>query len=314
MAMLTHVSSSSLKRTVIAVAMLILVAGSAESASVTLAWDANSEPDLAGYVVHYGTASGVYGSVVDVGNGTTYAVSGLTPGQQYFFAVDAYNTGGMHSALSAEASTTVAYPAVARVTVTPTTANLIVGATTNLTAQAYDAANNPLSVPLTWSTANSALVTLSATTGTAVTIMAAAAGNTSVMVSSGSAFATTSVTVTAAPAVSRVAITPASATLVPAQTQQFVAIAYDASNAAISGVPFTWTTSSASVAPLSTSSGSTVSITAQSAGTATLTATAATNGTFAQATVTVAAAPTITLVTVTPSSPTVALGWRQTLT
>jgi hypothetical protein len=33
---------------------------------VTLAWDANTEPDLAGYKVHYGTASGSYTTSVDV--------------------------------------------------------------------------------------------------------------------------------------------------------------------------------------------------------------------------------------------------------
>jgi len=33
---------------------------------VTLAWDANTEPDLAGDKVHYGTASGSYTASVDV--------------------------------------------------------------------------------------------------------------------------------------------------------------------------------------------------------------------------------------------------------
>ena len=49
---------------VLLVALLISVWARAEQ--VTLAWDANTESDLAGYKVHYGTASGSYTTSVDV--------------------------------------------------------------------------------------------------------------------------------------------------------------------------------------------------------------------------------------------------------
>ncbi len=54
-----------------AVLVLGLASASAlEASPVTVAWDANSEPD--GYVVYYGTAPGVYTVSVDVGNQTSW--------------------------------------------------------------------------------------------------------------------------------------------------------------------------------------------------------------------------------------------------
>jgi len=61
------------------------------SASVSVSWNSNTEPDLAGYQVYYGTQSGNYGVVIDVGNVTEYTVSGLEVGKSYYFAVTAYD-------------------------------------------------------------------------------------------------------------------------------------------------------------------------------------------------------------------------------
>ena len=41
------------------------------AATVTLAWDANTESDLKGYIIHYGTTSGVYSEIVDVANNSS---------------------------------------------------------------------------------------------------------------------------------------------------------------------------------------------------------------------------------------------------
>jgi hypothetical protein len=81
-------------------------AGPALAADVTLAWDANTESDLAGYKVYYGTASGVYGTPITIGTQTTYTVTGLPPGT-YYFAVTAYNTSGLESGYSNEVSQTI---------------------------------------------------------------------------------------------------------------------------------------------------------------------------------------------------------------
>jgi hypothetical protein len=74
--------------------------------TVTLAWDPILQPDLAGYRVHRGTASGDYTQTTDVGNTTRTVISNLTDGTTNYFAVTAYNTAGLESAPSNE----VAYP------------------------------------------------------------------------------------------------------------------------------------------------------------------------------------------------------------
>jgi hypothetical protein len=78
------------------------VQAAAGMVQATLEWDANSEPDLAGYKLHYGTACGNYTSVVDVGNQTTYTLSGLTAGTTYYITATAYNTAGLDSTYSNE--------------------------------------------------------------------------------------------------------------------------------------------------------------------------------------------------------------------
>ena len=60
----------------------------------------NSEPDLAGYYLWLGVASGVYTQMLDVQNQTTMTLSDLEQGTEYFFAVSAYNTAGQASLLS----------------------------------------------------------------------------------------------------------------------------------------------------------------------------------------------------------------------
>ncbi len=69
---------------------------------VTLEWDPNTEPNLAGYRLYVGTASGVYDSSIDSGLATTCAVPGLLSGHTYYFAATARNTSGAESAKSNE--------------------------------------------------------------------------------------------------------------------------------------------------------------------------------------------------------------------
>lgn len=56
---------------------------------VTLQWTAAAT--ATGYKVKYGTASGVYGTTLDVGNVTGYTVTGLTNETPYYFVITAYN-------------------------------------------------------------------------------------------------------------------------------------------------------------------------------------------------------------------------------
>lgn len=80
----------------------LVIAAPARAATVEITWNANTEPDLAGYKVKYGQSPGVHGTVVDVGNATTHTVSGLTAGAVYYFVVTAYDTSTNESGPSIE--------------------------------------------------------------------------------------------------------------------------------------------------------------------------------------------------------------------
>jgi hypothetical protein len=100
----------------IAAALLIIQASLVsplQAAQVQLSWNApttNADgtplTDLAGYKVYYGQASKNYTFVVNVGNQSTYTVTGLQDGQTYYFAVRAYDTSGNESTFSNEVNLT----------------------------------------------------------------------------------------------------------------------------------------------------------------------------------------------------------------
>lgn len=77
------------------------------AAQVTLAWNANTENDLAGYRIHHGTTSGSYSVHIDVQNSTSHTVTGLVVGQTYYFAATAYDAAGNESGYSNEVRYTV---------------------------------------------------------------------------------------------------------------------------------------------------------------------------------------------------------------
>ena len=62
-----------------------------------MAWDPVPDPDVNGYLVYYGTATGVYTQSANVGNVTQTTISGLTDCTNYFFAVKASDTSGNQS-------------------------------------------------------------------------------------------------------------------------------------------------------------------------------------------------------------------------
>jgi hypothetical protein len=82
----------------------------AYSADVTLAWDANNDPDLDGYKVYYGSSSGNYSNSIDVGNVLEHTISGLQEGVTYYFAAKAYDTNDNESGFSEEITYTIAAP------------------------------------------------------------------------------------------------------------------------------------------------------------------------------------------------------------
>jgi hypothetical protein len=76
--------------------------------NITLAWNANSETNLAGYKLYYGTTSGIYTKSNVVALVTTSTISNLVAGATYYFAATAFTTTAQESAFSTEVSWTMA--------------------------------------------------------------------------------------------------------------------------------------------------------------------------------------------------------------
>jgi hypothetical protein len=75
---------------------------SAHASGVSISWLRNSENDVAGYKVYYGTAHRNYQHYIDVGPFTTGVIDSLSEGVTYYFAVTAYDNLGNESAYSQE--------------------------------------------------------------------------------------------------------------------------------------------------------------------------------------------------------------------
>lgn len=90
-----------MKTLLLTIAALVVLVVPARADVITLAWDPNPPAGLAGYRIGYGTTSGAYTTIVDVGNVTTTALT-LSNGVQYYLAVLAYSTTGEVSPYSNE--------------------------------------------------------------------------------------------------------------------------------------------------------------------------------------------------------------------
>ena len=75
--------------------------------TASLTWSPVTGTNLAGYKVYMGTASGRYGTPLDVGNVTSYTVSNLAAGTTYFFVVSSYSSSGSESPYSNEVSKSI---------------------------------------------------------------------------------------------------------------------------------------------------------------------------------------------------------------
>ena len=105
---------------ILLIALIVLVAGLIfwqmflSKVNVTgkaaLTWNANTEEDLAGYRIYYGTEprkgdcpkDGGYVKKVDAGKNNTYTFTDLSAGKTYYFSVTSYNTSGKESCFSPE--------------------------------------------------------------------------------------------------------------------------------------------------------------------------------------------------------------------
>lgn len=94
------------------VLFILLFSNLTWAGSVTLEWDANTEPDLDGYKIYYkiGSSGEPYdgmgategSSPIDVGNVTVFTLNTLTDGSIYYFVATAYDTGNNESGYSNE--------------------------------------------------------------------------------------------------------------------------------------------------------------------------------------------------------------------
>ncbi len=92
------------------------------SAEIKLAWDPNSESDLAGYKVYYGPSirTGTdpkicvlcgYGKIIPIGKVTTFTISDLANGEGVYASLTAIDNSGNESAFSNEVNGTAKDPA-----------------------------------------------------------------------------------------------------------------------------------------------------------------------------------------------------------
>jgi hypothetical protein len=80
--------------------------------NIPLLLNPNTEPDLAGYRVHYGSVSGLYtdpGSPKDVGNVTAFSID-VQPTGMKFISATAYNTSAQESLFAIEISKNCVLP------------------------------------------------------------------------------------------------------------------------------------------------------------------------------------------------------------
>src|SRR5256712_364808 len=154
---------------------------------------------------------------------------------------------------------------VASVVVSPASANMSVGGTTQLSATPKDAAGNVLAGRLvTWTSSSSAIATVSA----GGLVSGAAVGSATITATSEGQSASATITVATVP-VAAVAMSPATAAVLVGATVQFTATLLDAAGNVLSGRSVTWASTGPAVATVS----STGLVTGVAPGAVTITAT-----------------------------------------
>lgn len=131
--------------------------------NAALSWNANTEPDLSGYKVYYGTSSGNYGAPIDVGNTTNHTITGLADGT-YYFAVTARDTSGNESGFSNEASKALSTPDTTAPVISAITAGSITASGASISWSTNEASDTQIQYGTTTSygsstTLNTSMVT-----------------------------------------------------------------------------------------------------------------------------------------------------------
>ena len=252
--------------------------------------DANGNP-LTGRTITWSSSDNTIATVSGSG-----LVTGVGPGGPVTITATSEGQSGT-------AAVNVTLAPVASVTVAPSTANIAITGTVQLTATPKDANGNPLTGrAISWSSSDNTIGTVN---GSGL-VTGVAAGSVTITATSEGKSGTASVTVAGAP-VASVTVTPASASVQAGQTQQLTAMLKDANGNILTGRTVTWSSNNTSVATVSSSG----LVTAKVAGSATITATS--EGKSGTSALTVTPVP-VASVTVAPASASVAVGATLQLT
>ena len=252
-------------------------------------------PVAVSFYVH-GSAGAITGtSAPSNGRMVGHYHANSAPGRDSVLAVD---TSGV-----ADTSVIVVTPMpVMSVTVSPTTASVLVGQTAPLTATLRDSANNILTGRvIAWTSGNSAVATVSATG----VVTGLAAGSTAITATSEGKSGTATLNVSTVP-VASVTVTPATATGVVGGTTTFTATLRDSANNILTGRAIAWTSGNTAFATVSAAGVAT----GVAAGSASIIATS--EGKSGTAALTVINVP-VASVTVSPSTATITVGATQQL-
>jgi uncharacterized protein YjdB len=199
-------------------------------------------------------------------------------------------------------TTTVTVPALSSIGVTPANPSVLPGGTQQFVATGtyVGGGTETITGQVTWSSGTTSVATINSSSGLATAVNSVSS---TISATQGSVTGTTTLTV---PALSSIAVTPSSPTILPGATQQMTATGtYQGGGTQNISSQVTWSSGTTSVATVS--SGGVV--TAVTAGTSTITATL--NGVMGSTVATVQAPSSIT---VTPANPTVLPKGTQALT
>ncbi len=214
-------------------------------------------------------------------------------------------------ALSSCGGSSVTTPTLQSIEITPTNPSLAAGTSAQLAATAIysDNSHADATTQVAWSSSNTVIATLGATTGKALAIRA---GSATLKATLQGHSASTTLTVTAATLVS-IAITPPIPSIALGTTQQLAATGTYTDNSTQNlTAQVTWVSAATSVATISNAASSHGLATSVAAGTSSV---RAAMGAITSAPITLTVSPaTLVSIAITPPTPSIALGTTQQLT